>query len=253
MQTFEIEKECRICLDTHNNSRLISPCSCKGTNKWVHEECLKKWRLLNINKDPFYKCSVCKKDYVFKINKSIEKFIYYMPSILISNLFLLFIIFPLVVLLDLNFKYVCLNIISIGTANLNSNTYLKNYFNYKINIYYIYLISFIIYNILNLLYYYSSYYFYIKNKKIFKNHNLIIFIKNFLCCFIIYISYFISIQANNFYFFLLPSLSVTFIIPFNIYYMYKISNEIIKKNNINIEVLSFEENPLINMIQNDMV
>ena len=250
MQTFEIEKECRICLDTHNNSRLISPCSCKGSNKWVHEECLKKWRLLNINKNHFYKCSVCQKDYVFKINKSIEKFSFDLPTIFLVNFFLIFIIFPGVISLDLTFKYLSLNIISLGTADLNSNTYMKNYFDNKINIYFIYLTSFIFYKILNLIYYYSNYKLFIKNKNKLKKHNLITVTKNLLSFFSIYLSYFISILANNFYFLVLPTLLTTFIIPFNIYYMYKIPNEIIKKNNIETEVLSLRKS---NIFQNDMV
>lgn len=35
--------DCRICLDTDEVKRLISPCACKGSCKYVHSECLLKW------------------------------------------------------------------------------------------------------------------------------------------------------------------------------------------------------------------
>ncbi|KAJ9440572.1 ERAD-associated E3 ubiquitin-protein ligase doa10 [Diplonema papillatum] len=40
-QSDEDPPECRICRT--GEGVLISPCSCKGTCKWVHEECLIKW------------------------------------------------------------------------------------------------------------------------------------------------------------------------------------------------------------------
>ncbi|CAG9326744.1 unnamed protein product [Blepharisma stoltei] len=36
---------CRICLDSEKSEDLISPCKCKGTQKFVHQECLKIWLL----------------------------------------------------------------------------------------------------------------------------------------------------------------------------------------------------------------
>ena len=43
-------KVCRICLESHDHddpfhgSRLIAPCQCRGTQGWVHRECLDRWR-----------------------------------------------------------------------------------------------------------------------------------------------------------------------------------------------------------------
>ena len=34
------EPTCRICLDSENNQDLISPCLCKGSQKYVHQTCL---------------------------------------------------------------------------------------------------------------------------------------------------------------------------------------------------------------------
>jgi len=38
------ESICRICLSPEQPSNLVSPCNCKGTQKYVHRECLSKWR-----------------------------------------------------------------------------------------------------------------------------------------------------------------------------------------------------------------
>ena len=41
-----IEKKCRFCFEI--KEPLISVCECKGTNKWIHEKCLKEWQLYTI-------------------------------------------------------------------------------------------------------------------------------------------------------------------------------------------------------------
>ena len=67
------DKICRYCLS--NEGELISPCQCKGTNKWVHLDCLKKWQktsLLSQSTHPKYQthiekiCNVCKTEFNFK-------------------------------------------------------------------------------------------------------------------------------------------------------------------------------------------
>jgi hypothetical protein len=60
----EHSKECRICLEGEDISlgRLFSPCLCRGTQKYIHEGCLNKWRLVGNNR-AFYKCPTCKYDY----------------------------------------------------------------------------------------------------------------------------------------------------------------------------------------------
>ena len=37
----EETKTCRICLSQDNNSALINPCACNGSQKYLHEGCLK--------------------------------------------------------------------------------------------------------------------------------------------------------------------------------------------------------------------
>ena len=56
------EKQCRICLDaeeTKETGKMIRPCKCDGSMKYVHEECLKTWIIskgLDLDK---VKCEVC--------------------------------------------------------------------------------------------------------------------------------------------------------------------------------------------------
>ncbi|KAF3911469.1 hypothetical protein ABW20_dc0106008 [Dactylellina cionopaga] len=65
-------KQCRICLDSTTEDidpelgRLISPCRCRGSARYVHEECLRAWRLHSANSQSFYKCPTCHFEYQFR-------------------------------------------------------------------------------------------------------------------------------------------------------------------------------------------
>lgn len=39
----ELRKECRYCLSDDRLEKLIDPCNCEGTMKYVHQECLEDW------------------------------------------------------------------------------------------------------------------------------------------------------------------------------------------------------------------
>lgn len=54
--------ECRICFGDNSDQILISPCNCAGTLKFVHRECLDKWRKISRH-DTF--CDICKTKYKF--------------------------------------------------------------------------------------------------------------------------------------------------------------------------------------------
>lgn len=61
--------ECRICFEEEtSNNKLISPCSCSGTNQYVHTQCLLKW--ISIKKSKI--CPVCQKAYNFDIQSYLE-------------------------------------------------------------------------------------------------------------------------------------------------------------------------------------
>jgi len=53
---------CRICLDECERKELIAPCSCKGTQRWVHRACLDQWRATREDR-AFSKCTECMFEY----------------------------------------------------------------------------------------------------------------------------------------------------------------------------------------------
>jgi RING-variant domain len=55
---FDDDISCRICLEPSTRSEVIAPCSCRGSSKWVHRECLDKWRTTREDK-AFSKCTEC--------------------------------------------------------------------------------------------------------------------------------------------------------------------------------------------------
>ena len=62
---------CRICLeDECNRVDLIAPCSCKGTQKWVHRQCLDQWRTTQEDR-AFSKCTDCHTAYTL-VNAALD-------------------------------------------------------------------------------------------------------------------------------------------------------------------------------------
>jgi hypothetical protein len=64
--SFSGDPMCRICLGDEDDGRLISPCLCKGTMRFVHVECLTQWRLQSVNKESFFACDSCQYRYSFR-------------------------------------------------------------------------------------------------------------------------------------------------------------------------------------------
>lgn len=59
--------ECRICydgIDTEDASnRLFRPCLCRGTQTYIHENCLKSLRYSQVNRQSMFQCPTCKYKY----------------------------------------------------------------------------------------------------------------------------------------------------------------------------------------------
>ena len=55
-------KVCRICLEDDSPEAMIAPCLCKGSQKWVHRECLDLWRT-NESDRAFSRCTECLYEY----------------------------------------------------------------------------------------------------------------------------------------------------------------------------------------------
>ncbi|CAE6524870.1 unnamed protein product [Rhizoctonia solani] len=57
------EKQCRICLagaeEEVELGRLISPCLCRGSIRYVHVNCLKQWRTMSQSRSAFWSCPQC--------------------------------------------------------------------------------------------------------------------------------------------------------------------------------------------------
>ncbi|CAE6420913.1 unnamed protein product, partial [Rhizoctonia solani] len=57
------EKQCRICLagveEEAELGRLISPCLCRGSIRYVHVNCLKQWRTMSQSRSAFWSCPQC--------------------------------------------------------------------------------------------------------------------------------------------------------------------------------------------------
>jgi len=56
------EKRCRICYDDDKQEKLINPCKCDGSIKFVHQSCLEKWIETSKRDD----CPQCKYKYIKK-------------------------------------------------------------------------------------------------------------------------------------------------------------------------------------------
>lgn len=60
------QPQCRICLD-NGGEDLISPCYCRGTQKYVHRSCLDNWRSTKVG-FAFSHCTECKAVFILRAN-----------------------------------------------------------------------------------------------------------------------------------------------------------------------------------------
>eukprot|EP01036_Dinobryon_divergens_P043983 gene43983-58642_t len=54
--------ECRICLEPSERKNVIAPCACSGTSRYVHRECLDRWRSTREDR-AFRRCTECLQAY----------------------------------------------------------------------------------------------------------------------------------------------------------------------------------------------
>ena len=59
---------CRFCFDDSSTEKLIAPCGCTGSAKWVHQTCLVKWQKASMRAYSGHEsvCSVCNVTYAMK-------------------------------------------------------------------------------------------------------------------------------------------------------------------------------------------
>lgn len=121
-------EECRICLEDDILENLISPCYCRGTNKYVHASCLNQWRALSDNSENIEKCPTCKFNYVFEnstiVAKTRKNIIFnYFTKFIGNNIILLLIVNGLLLLF---FTYIIYYI-------NNSNYYILGHYEKDMN------------------------------------------------------------------------------------------------------------------------
>ncbi len=118
--------ECRICYENNSKEKLISPCSCSGSMKYIHRSCLEKC----IFSSKSNICPICKDIYKFNENKFILFVINNNVITSVITLFLYFIIsiFSLYFKITLNTIFVCYFILLFGmhyTQNLLNYHYIN--------------------------------------------------------------------------------------------------------------------------------
>lgn len=100
------ETVCRICFEAESDAhKLISPCKCSGSMRYIHEECLKIW-LLSQDKDlSASECDICKAKFIMKIivatqctcknywNECLGMFIFPILLILMSSILMVILLF----------------------------------------------------------------------------------------------------------------------------------------------------------------
>ena len=55
----EEEPTCRVCFCGEEAGRLLAPCRCRGSVKYIHESCLNEWRVRSANPRSFERCDQC--------------------------------------------------------------------------------------------------------------------------------------------------------------------------------------------------
>ena len=255
------ERMCRICfegeLDVSN--KLISPCLCRGTQKYIHIDCLKEWRLVNENNpERRDKCEICNFHFVIINRENFSIYIEKNDSLLICLRHILIVFGSIIYgIIDYNYDF-----FTVKTLNLFSSydfkmlKYLKemklniNNINYEyiIIIYGAFILCFI-----NFLYYLSLSIIVFDKRKNLRNieykmrtTTLEKLLKYQQSTFLVF--YYIGLLMDDFNFFscLLPFIIFINTFSYNLYILK--SNEIIEdiQNNTAEEVIySFENNPML--------
>merc|ERR1719356_1928359 len=61
---------CRLCFESGGD--LIAPCLCKGSSKWIHRECLNRWRVAGSNPMSLTNCCECGFQYHLDLHRIIS-------------------------------------------------------------------------------------------------------------------------------------------------------------------------------------
>ena len=104
-ELLEYEHQCRICFEKDSLENLIYPCKCSGNSKYIHKKCLNEWRNINHNPQNFYRCEVCKYNYVMSEESIIKKTQMDKFCKLINKYFMSFLIINTIIFFCLSFIF----------------------------------------------------------------------------------------------------------------------------------------------------
>lgn len=87
--------QCRYCLEDDSVGKLVSPCNCNGTSKYIHAKCLDIWRNQNVENEHYKKCIDCQTEYKFKNLNENETFFISLNNFryLYITMFMIFVLF----------------------------------------------------------------------------------------------------------------------------------------------------------------
>ena len=257
------KKICRICFEEDDGGEYISPCLCKGTQKYIHRDCLNRWRdMHSFDSEKRNSCEICKYEFKFynrdttDYSKYTIKFNYFyiIRSMLTWFMSLMFIWIELssdfFIVRTLNFyNYNNSSLLNLFRELNNENFYYINY-----TLFYLPLSFFILE-----MYYLIT--FYLQCNKIFKNTDYKYMMKCYVNryifqSFLFLYYYYLFLIINDSYIYIYSN---CFTIIFNMVYRLdfykkhnKIISDIIYEISNNEIILSFEENPLLNNEYNEI-
>jgi hypothetical protein len=249
-------KICRYCWE-EDDREYISPCLCKGGSKFIHIECLNKWRIRHYS-NPIKKnsCEICKYKYKFKQHDTTNYVKYFINVNKYYCLHLLIIWFIAMFIIWIEILSDFFLIRTLNFYNYNNSSLLKIFRDMKLNediFYMLYSLFYLPFSffLFELRY---MYYFHLKCYKLFPNINYksklnnqinMYYIQSFLFLYYYYFCLFCDIPI----FYIYSSIST---VIFNTFYRInffnkhnKIINIIINNIESTEEILSFEDNPLL--------
>jgi hypothetical protein len=258
-ETEEIEEEsiCRICFEEEIDisNKLISPCLCRGTQKYIHNNCLKEWRIVNENNpEKRDKCEICNFHFVINNRQNYSIYIERNDFILIF-LRHIFIFFSSIIYGIIDYSFDFFTVKTLNVFSTNDFKILRYFKEMKYNINYEYIIiiySAFIFCFINFLYYLGLTVIIFNKRKRFQNieyKGRVIILERFLKYqqLLFPVFYYIGLIMDDFDFFscLLPFVGFINTFSYNLYIMK--SNGIIEDlDNIDEEVIySFENNPML--------
>ena len=245
--------ECRICFDIETyDDPFITPCSCKGTSKYVHKSCLNTWRHFNREGLGWKQCMECKTEYSTRYKYPVENTkifpIIKNVSVVYFFQYIWCVIFGFSIwMVELTDDYLAIRMLNFNRTLKEPSllTYVKNdelspqifYFSYMM----------FIQSLLSYVYFATKIHYNIKRKSVYFEEIKKQYISAVFTSLQFIIWYYILVWNEQPILFLNVASFISMIEPFMYYKLIKKHNKIIKNMNDENEeeILSFEPNPLM--------